>query len=299
MKSKFLTENILNIKNIEQGGFNPEPNIKRFYSLVNELNIDQKNLRNFEDELRDSCLLDYTLLGRNDVLDVIRRRDVSNRIKIFTILLWGVYFKAIPSENTKLSFVEKLLTDPVCFDKVVISLEEQLDIIKSINDNSESNSSIQKLFRSFSYNKENYLPGIGHAYFTKFFHFFSIKKGFLTPLLILDKWSSIAWIFLVNQSLNEFGDITNPIDYFKISTTKGKDGKVKLEVTLQRKKSIAYLQFLNDFDLMARDLSSTLGQKIGSEKIEEFVFGWDKNEKGLDYENPRIIFEMGIIDELL
>ena len=275
MAPDYLLNNIDHIKNVNQSGFLLNHEFPRFSSLIEQLgNLNQKG-KYLKDELIELGINENKEISRDFVFALISQKNVSQRVKILTILMWGAFFQVV-QKQPKLKLLKWITGSETEPNQLISNLNFYCENINNSNFNEQS---IKELFKSFDYKGDNKIPGLSFAYFTKLFYFFSKDYNQNKPLLILDKWSSLAWINLSN-SINE--NRNNDVKkYFND------------QLILQRRKPEAYFHFNKAFWQWSEDLSNKSKAIISADMIEEFVFGWDlgqsPNLKG--YLNPRLVFQ--------
>jgi len=170
-------------------------------------------------------------ISKEEIIELIKSKKYNRKTEVYSILLWGVYFHAVPNKEIKkelLKYIES--KDFLELIEIIIS-----EIIKSNNSN--------VLFKRFKEDKELQIPGINYAFFTKFFFFY---RAALAPekqtYLILDKWLSIAWCMIELISNN-----TEIINNFYGNRSKGKlyvDGRLKNNKYVNSNVYGEYLKFM-------------------------------------------------------
>lgn len=192
--------------------------------------------------------------------------DKPESLKIFLVktLEWGDYDNvvAIPHGNPiGIKVIETVFSDK--FSNNFIEL-----FIK--------NKTIIEIYNSFKYKNSLDINNIGPAYFTKFLHFYSYGKNLNPKMLILDKWSILAWAILMIEENNSDKETTNLINNLIKLDKKGK------LITKPIATGKEYSKF-NDYIVKISKLNS-----IEPNKFEELMFGWDLSEYKDGFINPRI-----------
>ena len=196
--------------------------------------------------------------------DVVIDNPESLKLFLVKTLEWGDYDNvvAIPHGNPiGVKVIETAFSDK--FSNNFIELFNE-------------NKSIIEIYNSFKNKKSLDINNIGPAYFTKFLHFYSYGKNLNPKMLILDKWSILAWATLMIEENNREKETTNLInDLIKLD----KKGKLITKAIATGKE---YAKF-NEYIIKISKLNS-----IEPNKFEELMFGWDLSIYKDGFINPRI-----------
>ncbi|MFD1314232.1 8-oxoguanine DNA glycosylase OGG fold protein [Namhaeicola litoreus] len=268
--SPYILENLQHIQNIEQVGFN----------IIDQLNIGINIVEGrdgqpaFLTNLRDRLILEnHIILNREEIIELVN--DVnglySSKEICVLILCWGIYFTVVYPQGILGLSLFLNSEDDLFFD----NLRNQIHIV----DYQEPNEIVQ-LFNSFQYQQPNYIPGVGYAFFTKFFFFFSDGNN----LPILDKWLTKAFMYLVhtdedvneNQRINLTHAISNQDSPFGT-------------FTLRRDKPNFYHSYFSYMHSQLNEINNQIDHPILLSDLETFLFGWPLNGNG-GYENPRNVY---------
>jgi hypothetical protein len=258
------------IRGIEQSSFDIKIELESILIICNRFNLDYKIFR--ELDLKLLKIGGYNL-NRNDIIKLINSPDFSSKEKIVIILSWGIYFSYFFKMNQfhVQKFIQFLNTrEELFFDKLIFEIQS-IDF--------ENRDGILQLYKKFQTVYK--IDGIGYAYFTKLFFYFSKHNS----LPILDNWLTKSFIFLIlnDQSISEtdlkfiLKSIYNT-DPFK---EKNKNFRIK-SLSRQPEFYYLYVKYLNDKSKLFN---------ISTNELETFLFGWDLTKKiQCDYINPRIIY---------
>ena len=189
-------------------------------------------------------LIDLNTLNRDKVTEIINSPNYSVQAEFLGILFWG-YFFTVNYKRNKIRFLE-WLNEPNSTSK--------LEFIKSTIQNSDDPN---KLFKSFTKKDQLKIPGLGYAYFTKLFYYYTRERDTVFP--ILDKWLSIGWIVLSNELVND-----EALFYYK-----NKDNRLG---SMQRRQSEGYAKYVQFMNETARKFNSNV------ESLEIAMFGSDRRE---------------------
>jgi hypothetical protein len=186
-------------------------------------------------------------------------------LKIFLIktLSWGDYDKvyAIPHGN------------PLGIDLIESTFNKDYNekFIKLF----ENKPKIFEIYKAFQSKKPLNICHIGPAYFTKFLHFYSYGKDLSPKMLILDKWSILAWATLmIEQNSIKNDDLIKKLIYLDSKTK-----KLKTKLTPIGKE-------YSDFNTYIIQTANSIS--IEPNKFEELMFGWDLSINKNGFVNPRI-----------
>jgi hypothetical protein len=261
---KIIEENLNHIKSIEQYNFPIHSELNKAFKIAKEFMINDFFLLGINQKLSNENIIS---INRKELNEIIQSDLFDNKEKTFLILCWGIYFTVSYKKNKVLllNFFNK--KDVRFFDSFVLNIKKC---------DSESKTDVVKLFSSFE--KEFKLPGIGYAYFTKLFYFFSVKNDF--P--ILDKWLVKSYVYLLNSddSIENRQNILLCV-YNKNPIIENKDFRIK------RKKGEFYFSYLSLLKSYCSKYNLTITQ------IETFLFGWDLGSSvdSIGYVNPRILYQ--------
>jgi hypothetical protein len=219
-------------------------------------------------------------ISRNDLYKICEDVNIENpeSLKTFliNILKWGDYDTVYSKQRGKpkgSDIISNHFNDN--FHKDFIELfSESISINKIFNSFKNTNNKNTNLKKDL--NKRLYIKHIGPAYFTKFLHFYSYGKNILPKMLILDKWSILAWATLMieeNNNDSEKNKLIKSLIYLD------KKGKLNTKLTPTGKD---YENF-NKYIFTISNLHS-----IEANKFEELMFGWDLSEYKDGFINPRI-----------
>jgi hypothetical protein len=196
--------------------------------------------------------------------DVVIDNPESLKIFLEKTLQWGDYDNVVAIPHGKPigeKVIETAFSDK--FSKNFIELFNKNKTIKEIYDNFKNKKSLD-------------IKNIGPAYFTKFLHFYSYGKNLNPKMLILDKWSILAWATLMIEENNSDKETINLIkNLIKLD----KKGKLSTKTTATGKD---YAKF-NEYIVNISKLNS-----IEPNKFEELMFGWDLSVYKDGFINPRI-----------
>lgn len=270
---EFILNNHLNILNINQAAFSLEPEFTVIINLNGENNLitEARNIINNEYD---------GLLNRAHIIDMINNQVTINgtpvgiKTIILYILCWGGYFRAIRTNQTKINMLEFLINEN----------EGHFLNIKNVilNTNIQDVNSVRNLFDKFRFRfrfrfkKGNnlYFPGLGYAFYTKLFFFFSQDN----KLPILDKWTLLSFRYLTNIT-PELNHIYNQI---------GITGKYNLRDN--QNQSMIYFHYVNKMNEWVNALNTQFNtQDYTITKLETFLFGHNLRLKVPN--NPRLVYK--------
>lgn len=197
-------------------------------------------------------------LRRRRVIEIIKSNDYTYREKFLSILLWGMYFEAVktPAQKRLIAWVNK----PTIEEEI----ESRFKIILSTD-------SPKELFKMFE--KEQKIPGLGYAYFTKLF-FFVRKAHGRTVFPILDKWLMRAYC-AVSGSLYGNKEVYNIYSKPKSS--------MKFDGLILRKKSECYNNYVDFLGKLSIEYDMPI------DEIEAKMFGYTLRQDRSP-QNPRIMY---------
>jgi hypothetical protein len=257
-------------KSTVKTSFNITEGKNRVKNLKNEINSKEGAQLN---EKLPPYLEEKDFISKEEIIELIKSKKYGRKTEVYSILLWGVYFHAVPNKETKKELL-KYIESKDFHELIEIIISE---IIKSDDSN--------VLFKSFKEDKEFQIPGIDYAFFTKFFFFYRIA---LAPekqtYLILDKWLSIAWCMIELMSNN-----TEIINNFYGKRSKGKlyvDGRLKNNNYVN---SNVYGEYLKFMIRLSKEFS------ISVIELEEKLFGHNLTEK-FPF-NPRNVYKKTALEE--
>jgi hypothetical protein len=208
-------------------------------------------------------------ISRKDLYEMSEniKKENPEDIKFFLIkaLRWGDYDKVVakPHGNPMGDLIIETYTSKKYYENYIKLFDEE-------------KTSIEKIYNSFKYKKTLSITNIGPAYFTKFLHFYSFGKDTKLKMLILDKWSILAWVTLMieeNKSEN--------YEFIQKSRLIYLDKKGKLTTKLNPTGK-EYSQFNEYIFKIAQS------NMIKPNKFEELMFGWEKDLLKNGFTNPRL-----------
>jgi hypothetical protein len=200
-------------------------------------------------------------IQREDVLKIFAEKKYY--LGFITAMLWGGINATRPKEKNKQETID-----------LYILLKEDQKKIETIIEQVKKYIQKNELEKCFNYlSKDGKIKGIGSAYFTKLMYFIgqSEEKVKIKPL-ILDKWTSNAYLSLLIDSLQK-----EKIKSYYTGKINEKDKSVSLRID----KSGLYKSFVEDMNKWAILLN------ISASKLEEFIFGISLKENKSN-NNPRI-----------
>ena len=212
-----------------------------------EIESQKEKFRQFDKDLPD-FLQDRSKLSKTGVIEIIKTKSYSRRDELLSILFWGLYFKVLARNPNSIRALMEFMSK----DDFKSEMDRRVDLILESKNPSE-------LFDSFTKNEK--IPGLGYAYFTKLFFFYREAlqpNGQTFP--ILDKWLGIAWCAISSTDNNNDSVYKN---YYKPASSN------VLEGALQRRKPEAYHQYVK----FMNDLSQR--ENIQVKNLEEKLFGAD------------------------
>jgi hypothetical protein len=261
---KIIEENLNFIKSIEQYNFPIIGELVKAEKIIHEFFINDLFITVVRQKLSNENII---TINRIELIKLFHSNLFDSKEKTFLVLCWGIYFTVSYKKNKEL-----LLK---FFDKKNVEFFDSL-IFKIKNCDSSDKNNVIDLFTSFE--KEFKIPGIGYAYFTKLFYFFSAENDF--P--ILDKWLLKSYVYLLNldNSVQDREELLKCI-YNKNPLIENKDFRIK------RKRGEFYFSYLHLLKSYCLKYNITITQ------LETFLFGWDLslNLDGLDYVNPRVQYQ--------
>lgn len=224
-------------ENIFREKLNKTVNQKAF-DITTEKNIAKK----LDAHIIPSELHAIDSLNRDKVTEIIKSSNYSVKSEFLAILFWGYFFQ-VNYKNNQLRLLN-WLKEP--------DSTQKLELIKNtIQESDDPNN----LFRCFTNQKQLKIPGLGYAYFTKLFYFYTRERNKILP--ILDKWLSLGWIVL-SAELNGDDDV---LFYYK-----NKDNRLG---SMKRKQSLGYAKYVKFMDDTAKKFNTSI------ESLEIAMFGSD------------------------
>lgn len=268
---KYIADNIEIIKNIKQVPFNVIKEIEIGLSVVDNNSpflVQLKNKLEKEESIN---------ISREDILNYIENKQFTTKEIVALIFLWGNYFTVMRGVNSNyiknlVGFLEKKN------DRFYDDLKNEI-----LKVNYRDKSSIENIFKKFQDKKYLKIDGIGYAFFTKLFFFFSKDNR----LPILDKWLLKSFVYLVSNDdkyIIEEGSILEKVILNAKSNKFLLSGKPSINIYLR------YVEYLND---------QSNKYNISINQLETFLFGWalrGSNENS--YTNPRVMYNNYLIKEV-
>ena len=197
-------------------------------------------------------------LSRDDVTKILSSERRTYKEKLFSILLWGIYFE-VARKGPKVDFINW------------VGQENSESEIKMRFDAITNSDSPKKLFKIFQNDLK--IPGIGHAYYTKIFYF--VRKAEEKSIYpILDKWLMCAFT-AISGSLD--GNTNAFTKYMKKADENVFDGE------LRRKKPECYEEYVQLLTSLA------IEKNIAVDYLEEKLFGVDLR-RDQSSNNPRNMY---------
>jgi len=264
-----LIENNLAIINvIQQAQFDILFELNIAIEITNNENINNEILLELLDKIIN---YQHEMISRNSIIEFVNQDIYSKKELFLMIFCWGGYFKIFRAQ--KQQNIVSLITffnnhNEAFFDNMVNNIE---------NVNLTDDNSIMALFNSF--NNENKISGVGYAFYTKLFFYFSVNNS----LPILDQWLSKSFIYLVLNDENLTENLTENITSCIYNNNPFAERNKSF--IIKRRKNFYYLQYVRYLNQISNE------HNLGINNLETFLFGWDLRQNfNNGYVNPRLTY---------
>lgn len=265
---QFIEDNLHHIQNIQQADFDLQSELSIGIDVVIAMGGNPIYFEKLRLQLQQ---LEIENVNRTQIVEWVQNNSFTKKELCLIIFCWGIYFSVFRQQNR--NYITNLsdffnVTGDLFFDDLWLAVQ---------NTNPVDQNSIQTLVRSFNYKRDFYIPGVGYSYFTKLFYFFSQNNR----LLILDKWLTIAYLYLLrndedNQYQNYLRQAVEGLGLPHIYTLNN-IGRFNRRFAQNYANYIFYITEISIY------------YELLPGKLETFLFGWNLNDNvARGYVNPRV-----------